>query len=598
MVMLGVTVVVSQPFAVLSPHVDLDPSWVIALNWFPRDAPGTSLTFTYGPLGWLSYPLGLHPLIVVLAGVFSLASIVVLWAALRSEASAMGELGSCVVATVTTALVFSASGTPSWTLLAGLTVLALRDIASGKTGLTLPLSLAAASAGLLVVKFSEGLLGIALLTLLLATRVLASRRGMLCFGAAIGTFLATLLSLWCLVANRPASALPTWARQSTALVLGYSDAMGMQVSMTGFAAIFTGVAFLCFLIAFVILCAYWLPRLTGVRSAIWLVCLVGAVAVAGKQAFTRSDSVHIVEFYSFAIPVLVGGMRWLPRFRIAAAPLALMCVYAVWLSALQPAWLDRSTDLAMRSLTEAGRARSLDSSRAAMRDELGLSSTVLRHLQNRPVAVDPFEVSVAFAYRLQWAPVPVFQTYAAYTHDLDVVNARSLLRTPRLAVLRERVHLDDRNQLWDTPAYNMALLCNFSMGVSDGGWVVLTRANRQCGTPRRLGRYAARPGVSVPLPPPSKGQVLFMRFAPARVSLFMRVKDVLSVHPSHLTVTVSGQRYRVPLSLASGPMILRVPRRLAVFAVSPGQFARSVSFSEAGTVTFYDRTSPTVRGGD
>lgn len=102
----------------------------------------------------------------------------------------------------------------------------------------------------------------------------------------------------------------------------------------------------------------------------------------------------------------------------------------------------------------------------------------------------------------------------------------------------------------------------------------------------------------MPLPPPSKGQVLFMRFAPARVSLFMRVKDVLSVHPSHLTVTVSGQRYRVPLSLASGPMILRVPRRLAVFAVSPGQFARSVSFSEAGTVTFYDRTSPTVRGGD
>ena len=50
---------------------------------------------------------------------------------------------------------------------------------------------------------------------------------------------------------------------------------------------------------------------------------------------------------------------------------------------------------------------------------------------DHPVAVDSFESSLAWAYGLNWHPVPVLQTYVAYTAALDRRNADALERCAR-----------------------------------------------------------------------------------------------------------------------------------------------------------------------
>jgi hypothetical protein len=89
-----------------------------------------------------------------------------------------------------------------------------------------------------------------------------------------------------------------------------------------------------------------------------------------------------------------------------------------------------------------------------MKAQYALSAHVVTAVGDRPVAVDPFDVGVAWAYGLSWRPVPVMQPYFAYTRSLDERAARALLATPGLAVLREETVVDDRFQLWDTPPYH------------------------------------------------------------------------------------------------------------------------------------------------
>ena len=48
---------------------------------------------------------------------------------------------------------------------------------------------------------------------------------------------------------------------------------------------------------------------------------------------------------------------------------------------------------------------------------------VLDALAGKTVAIEPWEITIAWAYELDWKPLPVFQNYQDYTQKLDRLNA-------------------------------------------------------------------------------------------------------------------------------------------------------------------------------
>jgi hypothetical protein len=189
--------------------------------------------------------------------------------------------------------------------------------------------------------------------------------------------------------------------------------------------------------------------------------------------------------------------------------------------------------------------------------------------------------------------VPVLQPYSAYTPVLDETNAKSLLAGPRMAVLRESRSLDDRFQLWDTPAYNLALLCRFAEVSRDDRWVLLERGPSRCGSPRELRSRHLSAEEEVELPASRPHEMVTMSFDPDRRSIANVVWSVLYKDPHPLKVRLGDGRYRLPRPLAGGPLVVSLPDSVTWSDGSDLRGGgRAVSFSEPGVVKLQVRDVP------
>jgi hypothetical protein len=178
------------------------------------------------------------------------------------------------------------------------------------------------------------------------------------------------------------------------------------------------------------------------------------------------------------------------------------------------------------------------------------------------VAVEPWEIGAAWAYELDWQPLPVFQNYSAYTSSLDRLNAETIeapdgperiLRDDTEVVVPEfpGPDLDGRYPGWDPPEQQRAILCNFAPLYTDELWQVLGRVPDRCGAPREVGSVSAEAGAAVQVPSPGPGEVVFVRIGGAGVSGLERLQTFL-FHAGSRHVVVNGpgwsNRARSPLS--------------------------------------------------
>ena len=221
---------------------------------------------------------------------------------------------------------------------------------------------------------------------------------------------------------------------------------------------------------------------------------------AFKAAFVRPDSLHVNIFFGSTL----GGLAvlgWSSQRR--RLPILLGCALLLALSLP----LSRDTGLPGNFFSPWGRVRSLVSQTATLADgsrtadviargrlarrlDARVSDRVLAAVKGKPTHVDPFDAGLAWAYGLRWHPLPVFQSYSAYTPDLDERNAAAL-RDPHgpAAVLRhDPGGVDDRNPDWESPAAMRALLCHFEARASDELWQAVERTAPRCGRERPSAR--------------------------------------------------------------------------------------------------------------
>lgn len=596
----GLIALLTWPIASSRPQVGTDPSWVAALYMGLRDGLqfGTEFVFAYGPLGFLEHPALYDSGLWIVALLFrtlvyvALAAALV-WAARRAlplplaaaavyALLAIGYLEAAVVLLTFVVCVAAVSdrpprGTPRLIAIGGGLLAAIELLGKLNFGIAI--------AGLCLV----ALLGLS-----------ERRRNVPIFGA---VFLASLIVLW-LIAGQNIDHLPDFASNSLQVLSGYSEAMPVNISDIAWQRP-GALASIVLLIGGAVLAGLREPKARSLS-------LVGLAAVFGflifKQSFVRQGLGNASDFF----PLMLGAglaLSWrlptrVPRLPTHApllgllGPLAVLTIVAFpgpsFLEALKPSDHVEFLRQDVQALISPGKRRKLTEEGAdAMRSRYRLDGASRRWLSGREVAVEPFEIGAAWAYRLDWHPLPVIQGYQAYTPTLDELNAMTLEASDRpTAILRQNpaafegspdTSIDNRNISWDPPAAARAMLCSYRAVRTTRRWQVLYPTPDRCGRPRRIGHLETETGRPIQVPSPPSGTFVFARIHGLGVSGLEKLRTFL-YRARQRTATVNGTRtWRVVPGTAADGLILAAAPDVDFpppFALAPG--ARTLTLNVAG----------------
>jgi hypothetical protein len=587
--LLVATVAFAAPLDQLYPAAGLDPSWQAGLN-FARQRQlrfGPDLVFTYGPWGFLDHPEAVSRFNLVAGTLFTIAAVGVawlaVWAALRAR---LGRPGAALAASLLVTLC-ALTILPSALLFAGmmLALLIFVDRPLPHSLRWIPAAAAGCAALLVQIKFSEG--AVLAVAALCAAAFAGARRWRRLAEAALALVLGTLLC-W-LLARQPLTAFPGWLREMRQVVGGYTDAMSLEAR--------PNVLPYLLIAAITGLAVGYLVRLARDRPARVTAAVAVLVLLVLYLGFREGTGRHgpgmQKYFYMYSLPVLVWAVSASRRiaFRLGAVGLVVLLAGSSWLP-LSPSDAVTRWGNQLQLMVDSGyQADQLQHAKLVARQHYALSGQMQAAVTGPPVVVDPWESTLAWAYDLNWKPVPAFQTYVAYTGKLDELNASALAQAgPDQLILRQAGlnSIDGRNRLWDPPRYLLTELCDYRQVLGDARWLLLGKAEiDRCGPPQQLASQRVLAGQQVTVPITAADSLLIMSFRPSSPGLAVRLGRLLdkSFHP--LRVTADGTGYRLPRQLADGPLIVQLPLATGWPAAFGGGISyRTVSFSEPGEVSF------------
>jgi hypothetical protein len=565
-----------------APGPGLDPSWNAGLAMAAHDGLqfGREIVFSYGPLGFLQSPYIWYSQLGVLAFLFTAAVYVGFCIAL------VWALGRALPLLLGAALAFLLIGAlpplEQALLLAVIVALALLEEERPARELDALVVAAATFAAIeALVKLSTGPIVFAIFLLAL----IGARAGHRRLAAYIALFAVELLALW-LLSGQSLGAIPDFLDNTREILSGYSGAMIREVEVAHWKVVVASIAAAVSTVALVVACAA--GRFRDRRA---LYAGAGLMAVAAftifKEGVVRTDAGHLSLYFATACVLWIAipwtRARW-PWLLVGAAAIALAGIpvrTADTPTNLNPIANVRDAGEQVRNLLSPGhRAELIAAGRAGMKATYRLDPATRAALRGRTVAIEPWEAGVAWAYDLDWKPLPVFQNYSAYTAPLDRLNAEAvespdgperILRENPLLVFPEfpTQDLDSRFAGWDPPEQQRAVLCNFAPLHTSERWQVLGRVPDRCGEPRPAGLVEAGEGESVRVPTPGRGEAIFVRIHGAGIGGLERVSTFL-FHARVRRAIVNGNRsYRLIPETAGDGLLLR----------GRGAFARMGPFS-------------------
>jgi hypothetical protein len=306
--------------------------------------------------------------------------------------------------------------------------------------------------------------------------------------------------------------------------------------------------------------------------ALALLCLILGFAM-WKTATVRPGPAYVFATFLIVVAVLGAQLRdrrlWLMSLLAVGVAVAASS-RLVPLSVLDGVGSARSFVSQTATALVPSRAQAAtERNRATLRARYALDPTTLGELVGRRIHIDPYDTSVAFAYpEMRWAPLPVFQSYAAYTPALDEMNAARLAsgdapdrilrrvtfdRDPSDFLTRQRGHplrpgesiptaVDGRFRWFEQPAATLEMFCRYREISAIGEWQVLDRTEASCGPGEPLATMKAREGVAVQVPvEPRPDRFVTVRVRGLEPSPLGRLRAFL-FKPQDWLVTIAGVR--------------------------------------------------------
>jgi hypothetical protein len=551
------------------PSVGLDVSWNGGLAMAVHDQLqwGTEIVFTYGPLGFLTGPTIWYQGSGLLnfayhAALFVGLCMTLVWALRRLvgplPAFAIAFLIVTVLPVVEQSLVVAAL----------LCMRALEGERSERVLAALVVGGATFGAIEVLIKLSAG----PVIAAFFLIALIGLRARWWQVAAYLALLAAEMLMLW-LVTGQSVGEIPEFLRNTAEIVSGFSEAMIASPDVAGW-KVTVGTA-IAVVVAIALVVASARGSYRDERARWWGVGLAALAAfTVFKEGVVRTDAAHLSLFFSTACILWIGlpwaKQRW--QWMLAGVAAIVAIGWPVRPEG-QVNYLDPVANLKQvfeqtRNVLSPSRQRDLlASGRSTMTSIYRLEPRTLAALRGHTVAIEPWEIGVAWAYDLEWQPLPVFQNYSAYTSRLDRLNAEAL-ESPEgpERLLRENVALvypefptrgiDNRFPGWDPPEQARAALCNFAVEHETERWQVLARTPDRCGPSRPLGSAEASPGEAVEVPAPGPGEVVWARVEGVEVGGVERLLSFLGHARSRHAIVNGETSYRlVPGTAADGLML-------------------------------------------
>jgi hypothetical protein len=555
----AIVVVLGWRVSLAGPQAGFDPSWNTGLYMAAHEHLqfGRQIMYSYGPLGFLDFPLLAYPALFRLACLYTfvvdLTLLTVLVSALRRT------LGHVVPAAVVSLLLFSIPMDPTIVIVAVGAIGALQGPPTSRRGYLLA-AVAGAITGLeVLVKFNTGATvgAISLVTILALPGKLRTA------GAYAASAVIACLGLWLASAQNLGN---LWAffRTSLSVVSGYSQALGTE--LPGVQWQYWPAFLLGALGVFAALRSGGLdgrPRRTGL-VIVWCVLFYFEF----KEGFVRHDD-HSFAFFATLLGAFV-GFRWAPGRRDLGVVTWLVFVLAYFaVTTVDPIGLVHVRSSVRRFYDDARVIKSpsalsgdVDAARQALAASYGFGRRDAALVAGRRVDVEPWEDSLAWAFSLDWSPAPEFQPFTAYTTLLDDANARAFsdpAGPERIAAQTPRTH-DGRYPGFDAPAATRAILCHFAPLRVTSQWEILGRVPDRCGPARPLSTARAPLGAPVAVPrPPGPDQLVFVRVEGVQVAGLEELQAALfKARKRH--ITLGGRTYRLVPGTAADGLLISAPR--------------------------------------
>ena len=560
-----VLVALTWPIGSVDPIGGLDPSWRLALHIGASQGldPGSDLVFSYGPLGYLAIPMVAYSQAAVEAMLFFIALQTALVASLLLAARrVMPPAFAIVAAYVVSWLLFDRieSGLVVALLLGAL---AIQGAIPERLGPWMLAGTGVATTILFLVKLNVGI-GCLAIGVLGAWWLNPGRwRAIAVF---LGSFLIGLLTIW-VVAGWNLTDLVPFFIGSLDTVTGYSAAMfideaGRDWEVPAFWAMVTALA---------VLLMSQLPAIPRPR-AVCLALVVGIfVFLEFKHGFVRHDLHSIGAFAAFsAVPLAVAWTAWRRGAAVALLVVAVAFTIQAWQvpgpgpeRMLSPApRLEAAGEHLGLLVSGSRRAERRATAAENMRAAYGLPASILQAIGRSSVHVDPVEAAVVWAYGLRWAPVPIFQSYAAYTPRLDDMNAERLEGddAPDFILRQAGRAIDGHLHEHESPRYQIEVICRYREMIAENGWQLLRRASDRCGEPVELSSVVLQPGEATAVPVPADVPMIVAAEIHPEGSLADRLRTSLYRPNRRPILSVDGRATVVAEPLLGQPLLLSTPR--------------------------------------
>ena len=316
----------------------------------------------------------------------------------------------------------------------------------------------------------------------------------------LSSCVVSFLAIWWSCGQK-LSGLPLFLRSSLQLTSGYSSAMALSPGQWD--RVFGLLVLFC-LVALLLSC--WLGSQDWKRNTDRVAVVALGIFLAWKEGFVRAD-VHVVVFFVYAfllaallpsllnVPVFASGeasnapaqlaplwrfhFRWLPRLSLLLVTAVLLLALAPFASyrksfgrAVQSGFVPRFSDTFVALTAPGEYQRRLEDQLEVMRLRVHLPR-IKAAVAGARVGVLNYHQDVAVLNGLNYVPHPVFQSYSAYTPELQRLNTAFFNsdRAPEYVVWRPGT-VDKRAPTLDDGEVLLRILNGYHPVLQEDGFVL------------------------------------------------------------------------------------------------------------------------------
>ncbi|MBN2588961.1 MAG: hypothetical protein JXA96_03790 [Sedimentisphaerales bacterium] len=544
----------------------LDHSWLEGLNmaFIKKMQFGKDIIITFGPLGFLFLPEfnNFNTWIISLTFALFVHLLLVYSIYMMIKNLSLNLLDLLVLVII---LVFALPILPvEYKLLYSITALLYLSVADervSKYGFLICILICILMAVVSLLKFTAAITSFSIL-LFIAVYYLY-RKKYVYIPVVLGTYVGSILLLLYMIGQDVVNFL-AYLVNSFEISSGYNSAMSTTGNNEDVIAGFCVIGLLL-----IILVDSILKRKKDL--VLFLLINSGFIFISFKHGFVRHDSGHIYIFFSNMLLLLIIAAFTLKaesRAFLQHSSFVLICVligfiYHQYPHSLKPRFSEQyrniySTVSTINSSPQE-RDKILDDNKDNMKRFYDLSERTLDYINNKTMDILPWEVSLAYAYNLNWAPRPVFQSYTAYTQKLDIMNAEYYEKNISPDILLYGLEtIDGRYNLFDTPGTFRTILTYYEPVLIDKGYLLLQKSDMpNLASSEQVSSIDAKIGESIPIPKIDEGFIfanIYLDYNPAG-----KILNILYKAPYAMIKIKSGEKeynHRIIFSTAQNGIFL------------------------------------------